>query len=126
MHRNPHKRDDAATRAAKFLSKYSYVSRRIHPGTEGTPQEHPCIYLAGADCGVMRDKVFLRDEHCCVICGKWVPKQGSIWTRGHVDHLGGNTKVSRCWCFEALALKCYEDHLIKKHGRELRFGEKVA
>jgi hypothetical protein len=119
MHSRQHKRDDEATKAAAFLSKYSYISHRVHP--ESDPA-HQCQYLAGDDCGVMRDRIFKRDEHRCVVCGKWVPKEGDIWKRGHIAHLGGNTKVTRCWCPEALALKCYDCHIVVEHGREPRWS----
>lgn len=112
MHRRPHRIDVKATKAAHFLSKFSYVSLRIHPGTN-----HQCVYLAGDDCGVRRRDVFARDSYRCVDCG------GNInWEIGQLAH-GGSTKVSRCWCFENLRTKCYACHMVKEHGRFPRFGE---
>lgn len=120
MHKRPHKKDKDATKAAKFESRYSYVSLRIHPGTT-----HPCVYLAGDDCGPAREAIFERDGYKCQVCGKSVPLDGFVTVRGHLAH-GGNTKISRCWCPENLTLKCFHDHMIVEHDRETRFGERAA
>lgn len=115
MHNRPFKKDSEATKAAKFKSKYSYVSRQLHAGTD-----HACVYLAGGDCEIRRMEIFERDGHCCVKCGKQVPWAGPVTVRGHVMH-GGNTKVSRCWCFENLTLGCFNCHFGKEgHNREVQ------
>ena len=108
MHRNPHKKDVEATKAAGFFSRYSYVSHRIHPGTN-----HQCEYLAGGDCENRRRVVFDRDGFKCVDCGQNV----NIFT-GQLDHIGGNTKVTRCWCPEALQTRCATCHF-NRHGRKI-------
>lgn len=104
MHRRAHKLDKEATRAAKFMSRYSYVSMRIHPESD-TP--HGCVYLAGLnDIGKCRDEVFERDEYKCVDCGSRLDLQ--------LAH-GGNTKISRCWCPENLKTKCHSCHVKNDH-----------
>lgn len=112
MHRRPHKLDAEATKARKFISKFSYVSRRIHPGTEKN-----CEYLAGSDVSKRRREVFERDEWRCVDCGTRI-----TWESGHMAHKG-NTKISRCTCLENLSCKCLGCHLVVEHGRVTRFGE---
>lgn len=110
MHRRPHKLDAQATAARHFASRYSYVSRRIHPGTD-----HACEYLAGLDdTGKRRTEVFERDGNECVICGS---------KRELTLRHGGNTKISRCWCPENLSCRCWTCHLVREHGRFPRFGE---
>ena len=113
MHRNPHKLDKEATKAAGFHSRYSYVSRRIHEGTN-----HPCVYLAGLeDCGKRRGEVFDRDRYLCVDCKRvvmtgvpgWLPEAANL---AH----GGHTKISRCWCMENLKTKCHDCHRDNDHG----------
>lgn len=106
MHLRPHKIDLEATKAAGFASRYSYISHRIHTGTE-----HQCEYLAGQDCEPRRLQVFSRDEFKCVDCGKEI-----TWESGHLAH-GGNTKVSRCWCACNLKTKCSDCHLVLDHKR---------
>lgn len=116
MHRRPHKLDAVSTAAAHFASEYSYVSRRVHPGTD-----HQCEYLSGLeDVGKRRREVFERDEYRCVDCGERV-----TWDRGHMAH-GGNTKIERCDCPENLRTKCWKCHMIREHGREPRFGGTFA
>ena len=116
MHKTPHQLDEAATKTRNFASRYSYVSRRIHPGTE-----HQCEYLAGLeDVGKRRHEVFERDEWRCVDCGEPIN-----WHNGHMAH-GGNTKVSRCYCLENLKTKCFTCHMVKEHGRFPRFGESAG
>jgi hypothetical protein len=116
MHRRPHKKDREATKAARFLSRYSYVSQRIHPGTE-----KQCIYLAGRDCEFQRVIVLTRDNFICVDCG-----QKLDWETAHLAH-GGHTKVERCWCRENLSTKCGlchdgNDH----HGRMGLAGRSIG
>lgn len=113
MHKRQFRPDKSATRNKHYLSRYSYVSQRIHPGTIG----QQCEYLAGEDCETRRLEVFDRDEFKCVDCGKKVS-----WDRGHLAH-SGNTKIQRCWCPQALKTKCYECHIIKEHNREVKFSE---
>jgi hypothetical protein len=108
----------AIQRLAKRAAKR--VSTRIHPGTES----QQCEYLAGADCEARRLEIFERDESKCVDCGKELPWDGPLEIRGHLAH-GGNTKISRCWCKQNLALKCFHDHLIVEHGREVRWTRRV-
>ena len=113
FHRTPHKKDPQATKARCYASRYSYVSRRIHPDTD-----HPCEYLAGlTDIGRRRMEVFQRDEYRCVDCGKPI-----TWETGHLAH-GGNTKISRCFCPENLKTKCAHCHLVIEHGRFPRWGD---
>jgi hypothetical protein len=118
MHKRPFRIDKEATGAAGFASRFSYVSRRTHPGSD---PPHPCVYLAGLeDIGKRRHEVFVRDGFRCVVCNGLVDVNLPAWhpDAAHLAHLGGHTKVSRCWCLEALALKhsrCHgeSDH----HGR---------
>src|SRR5580658_7828948 len=113
MHRNPHKLDKEATKAAGFISRSSYISRRVHPDSD---PPHPCRYLAGLDdIGAVRLEIFERDNYRCVDCGKRV-----TWEGGHMAH-GGNTKISRCDCPENLKTKCWECHMRKEHNREVKF-----
>jgi hypothetical protein len=112
MHRNQFRPDKEATKARHFDSRYSYVSRRIHPETT-----HSCEYLAGLkDTGARRLEVFTRDGFMCVTCGIAI-----TWASGHMAH-GGNTKISRCDCLENLSTKCRECHLIREHNRELKWS----
>jgi hypothetical protein len=107
--------DKSATKAAKFKSRYSYISFRIHPNSD-PPQQ--CRYLAGLDdIGAARLEVFERDEYTCVDCGVKVG-----WNNGHLAH-GGNTKISRCLCAANLKTKCKNCHLGREHNREVKFGE---
>ena len=116
MHRNQFRPDKEATKARHFESRYSYVSRRIHPETE-----HGCEYLAGLkDIGARRLEVFERDAYTCVDCGTRVS-----WNSGHMAH-GGNTKISRCFCPENLKTKCFDCHMVKEHGRFPRWGEGLS
>ena len=108
MHKRPIRKDAAATRAAGYWSRYSYVSLRVHPGTT-----HQCEYLSGADCSDRRRVVFDRDHWRCVDCGS----ESAL----ELDHMGGNTKVTRCWCMEALQTRCNSCHR-RRHGREVRLG----
>jgi hypothetical protein len=108
MHRTPHKIDKEATKEARFHSKYSYVSRRIHPGTE-----HQCVYLAGFDdIDIRRHEIFMRDDFRCVSCGMQIS-----WITGHMSHKG-NTKISRCYCMENLDCMCHDCHKKHHHGRD--------
>jgi hypothetical protein len=109
LHKNPFRRDAEATKAMHFASKYSYVSRRIHPGSD-----HPCVYLAGLeDIEKRRLIIFTRDKFSCVDCGAKVS-----WDTGHLAH-GGHTKISRCDCLENLKTKCHECHKANDHhGRD--------
>lgn len=111
MHKRPFRIDEEATKARNFASKFSYVSKRIHPDSD-----HQCEYLAGLDVARRRKQVFERDEYRCWDCGAHV-----TWGQGHMAH-GGNTKVSRCDCMENLKTKCLNCHMIREHGREPRWG----
>jgi hypothetical protein len=109
MHVRQHRPDHETTKAMSFASKYSYVSHRIHPGTE-----HGCQYLAGfEDIGKRRQEVFERDGFLCVDCG---------FPATHDDPLelahSGNTKISRCDCWENLKTKHHSCHgRNDHHGR---------
>lgn len=118
MHLNPVRRDDEATRLRQFSSPDSYVSHRIHPGTT-----HPCVYLAGKDAAFVRSVIFEKYGSRCFWCAKWVPFDGPVTVRGHLCHVGGSTKVERCWCVEALRLGCYECHILEEHAREPRWTQ---
>jgi hypothetical protein len=111
MHKNPYRRDAEATKAMHFQSRYSYVSTRIHPDSD---PPHPCVYLAGLeDIGKRRLEVFTRDKFLCVDCSKKVS-----WDTGQLAH-SGRTKISRCWCPEALKTKCHDCHKANDHhGRD--------
>jgi hypothetical protein len=117
MHVRQHKPDKAATRAASFHSRYSYVSSRIHPGSD---PPHSCVYLAGLeDIGKRRLEVFERDGFRCVDCGRKVNLEAPSYDpdSAHLAH-GGHTKISRCWCMENLSLKCGACHdKNDHHGR---------
>lgn len=119
MHKRQFRPDKAATKARHFESRYSYVSTRIHPGTEN----QQCEYLAGDDCEPRRREVFERDDYKCVDCGAPVPWDGSLEIRGHLAH-GGNTKISRCWCLQNLSTKDFRCHMIVEHGREVRWTQR--
>jgi hypothetical protein len=106
VHKSPHKLDSLATKARNYHSRYSYVSRRVHPGTD-----HACEYLCGlVDVGERRQLIFERDKFRCVDCGKEVS-----WTGGHLAHKG-NTKISRCHCMENLRCKCPDCHRQNDHS----------
>lgn len=106
LHFNKHKLDKEATKARHFSSGYSYVSFRVHPGTD-----HGCQYLCGMeDMGKVRTDVFDRDGHKCVDCGT----RGEYANPLHLAHKG-NTKISRCDCMENLSCKCYRCHSENDH-----------
>ena len=113
MHRNPHKIDREASKAAHFLSRYSYVSLRIHP--ESDPP-HQCIYLAGDDVAGARRACFESDNWRCVNCQRCIS-----WETGEMDH-GGKTKVQRCSCPENLSTKCRRCHN-RKHNRQVQLRD---
>ena len=120
MHRRPHRKDSEATKARNFLSRYSYVSFRIHPGTN-----HPCVYLAGRDCNGWKIHVYLNSGPIarylarCAECGEITG-----WNVGEADHIEHVNKVVRCWCEENGRWLCKSCHK-KRHVRP-RFGEKSA
>jgi len=113
MHRRKYRVDLKATTAARFLSRYSYVSSRIHPNSD---PPHQCRYLAGEDVGVARRECFERDRYRCTAknCGRCVS-----WETGEMDH-GGKTKLQRCDCPENHSTKCWRCHR-KKHNREVKW-----
>ena len=117
------KRDKQATEAAGFVDRDSYISHRVHPGTD-----HQCQYLKGDDVEQIRRKIFDRDRHRCqlkLVCTgvRVLPFEGDIYTRGHLEHEKGGYGAQRCFCMENLRIACYACHVIK-HGRYPRFGEK--
>jgi len=113
MHNRPFKKDEVATKAARFRSKYSYISRRMHPDSN---PPHQCEYLAGLDdIGVRRCLVFSRDKFRCVDCGGTEQFDDPL----EMAH-GGNTKISRCDCMENLKTKHHSCHGINDHSG--RFG----
>jgi hypothetical protein len=117
LHRRPFHKDKEATRAAHFASKYSYISRRVHLGSD---PPHGCVYLAGLeDCGQRRLEVFARDGWKCVECGGSPANQAhySQHTLLQLAH-GGHTKISRCWCMENLKTLCHDCHVKSHHGRD--------
>lgn len=97
MHRRQTHRDDEATKAAIFRSRYSYVSTRIHPGTE-----HQCRYLAGVDCEVAYLDCMDRAKGRCEECG--------AWRKLEVHHKSHKTKMERCWCQANLMALCVQCH----------------
>ena len=122
MHRRPFRKDEVATRAAGFKSKYSYVSFRVHPDSD---PPHACIYLAGLeDTGKQRMAIFERDEFQCVSCGKRVNPELPSWhpDSAQWDH-GGNTKISRCDCKENGTTRCGDCHR-KRHNREIKSAKR--
>lgn len=116
------KRDPVATLERQFVDRDSYVSFRLHPGTD-----HPCIYLAGDDVLQARRRIFDRDKHKCslrLVCKgiEILPFEGSIYDRGHLEHLNGGDGADRCWCDENLRLACYGCHVVKD-GRQPRWSK---
>ena len=103
MHKNKIHRDAQATRQSRrekrFFGRHSYISTRIHPGTD-----HQCVYLAGAvDCDVARIRALVRANGRCEMCGRWD-------SRLEVDHIAHKTKVERCWCQNNLRALCKHCH----------------
>jgi len=94
------RRDKAATQMAGFLDKRSYISFRIHPGTQ-----HACIFLKGKDVEVMRRLVFQREQGHCQVCRAYYG-----WNYGEMDHIVGGRGPQRCWCAENLRWLCPEHH----------------
>jgi hypothetical protein len=108
MHKRPFKKDEKATAEKHYHSRYSYVSRRIHPDSD---PPHGCEYLCGlVDVGERRQLVFERDGYKCVDCGKQIS-----WSGGHLAHKG-HTKISRCDCPENLSCKCPPCHQENDHS----------
>lgn len=112
MHRFQTHKDKEATKAKKYLSRYSYVSTRIHPCSD---PPHQCEYLAGADCGIRRAEIFERDGWRCQVAG-------CLGMPLELSH-GGRTKVSRCWCYENLTTLCRFHHMRRDGNRVPRFSE---
>jgi 5-methylcytosine-specific restriction endonuclease McrA len=112
VHKRATHKDAAATKARHFLSRYSYVSTRIHPETD-----HQCCYLAGQDCGIAVDSVLFGANGRCEECGKWT-------SRLEVHHIQHKTKMSRCWCPENLIALCVQCHRGSRGKHvQVRFGE---
>lgn len=91
-------RTKASRRSKVFLSRFSYWSTRIHPGTD-----HQCVYYAGLDCGPMRENALAKAKGRCESCGVWT-------NRLEVHHIEHKTKVSRCSCPENLLVLCVRCH----------------
>jgi hypothetical protein len=89
-----------ATAAQGFLNTGSYVSFRLHPGTD-----HPCQFLKGKDVEVIRLAVFEREKGRCWNCGAYYG-----WNYGHLRHLAGGNGARRCWCPENLGWGCPKCH----------------
>jgi 5-methylcytosine-specific restriction endonuclease McrA len=102
VHRRPTRKDHDATRwyreCGLWKSRHSYVSLRVHPGTDNY-----CIYLAGADCTPARNEALARAKGRCENCGMWT-------NRLELHHIEHKTKVSRCWCPENLMALCAKCH----------------
>jgi hypothetical protein len=117
VHRRQFKPDKELTRAMGFASRGSYMSFRVHPGSD---IPHQCVYLAGLeDIGARRQQVFERDKFRCVDCGKQIDESLPSYhpDSGHLAH-AGHTKISRCWCMENLSCKCGACHgKNDHHGR---------
>jgi 5-methylcytosine-specific restriction endonuclease McrA len=93
-------RTKASRRSKVFLSRFSYWSTRIHPGTD-----HQCIYLAGVDCEPAYRSAIMEAKGRCQLCGTWTLNL-------EVDHIEHKTKASRCWCPEnlrAICIKCHRE-----------------
>jgi len=98
-----YKRDKQATELRGFLDPRSYVSHRIHPGTE-----HPCEFLYGRDVGVARLEVFAREKGRC-----WSCLTECNWDIGEMHHLKGGLGAQRCECLENLRWSCPHCHRAK-------------
>jgi hypothetical protein len=75
-------------------------------------------HLAGVDIGIRRHEIYLRDKGCCVVCGKWLPENGTIWKRAHWAHK--ETEFGRRDNSEDGGIKCYNCHIVKEHAREVQ------
>lgn len=72
------------------------------------------IILKGKELEKLRRDVYNRDNQRCVVCGKWLPFNGSVFERAHLAHKirrkkGGDT-------MENTQIKCYKDHILGEHG----------
>ena len=108
-------RDYEATRARRFLSRNSYVSFRVHPGTK-----HCCQYLKGKDVEPMRLHIFERDKGKCGVCGAYYG-----WAFGEMDHIEGGYGPQRCDCAENLRWLCPKCHRTKHH-RDIQWRPREA
>lgn len=104
MHKNKTHEDVAVTKflwkQGVFRSRHSYVSTRIHPGTE-----QQCRYLAGIDCESWRTQIIELSGGYCARCQKQFDK--AVLEADHILH---KTKMERCWCIrngQALCRTCH-------------------
>lgn len=98
-HKRQSHKDVAATKAAGFLSRGSYVSTIVRSHFGGP--EHQCLYLAGADAMKAKDGLYARDRGCCAGCQRQY--HVSLLDLNHREH---GTKMSRCWHPSNLDLRC--------------------
>jgi len=108
------KRDEQATKAAKFLNRESWIGKRLHPGTN-----KPCQYLKGRDVEFVRMRVFERDKGRCRACGRLVD-----WDWGELHHLVGGLGLQRCWCEANLAWSCASCH--RKEHVQVQWTRRIA
>lgn len=71
------------------------------------------VRLKGKALRVLVERIYERDGHCCVVCGKWVePGQ-----KPHHEPPGAGRKSDE---IDKMALLCYECHFKRHHGKECR------
>ena len=97
-------------RSGVFKDKESMVAFHYHKDTQ-----HHCVYLAGEDVKICRQRLVREAEGKCEDCGVFV---GNF---GEMDHVEGGFGPQRCWCDENLRYRCHECHA-KKTGREVQLG----
>ena len=82
----------------------------------GKPGKLGIVRLYGDDLAQLRRECYERDEGKCQWdgCGKSVPFEGDLYTRGHMAHVKnkrmyGDTLDNVRWL-------CYEHHILVEHG----------
>ena len=110
----------------KRTSRLSPVSKRKRERS-GVAGKLGRVRLYGSDLKALRDAVYARDGGRCqwttngVSCGRWMPKDGDLWTRAHLAHkvsrgAGGSDTLENC------EIRCPHHHLVSEHTK----GEKPS